>query len=77
MTNLIYIVSFHTADPRREALYGGDWGAYTKRERAEKEIRRLTALYNETIYGQEYEKGLYIYATDKGEWVIEPMLVDD
>lgn len=78
MTQLIYIVTFKTPSPITTDIYGGTWGAYTSLDKARNQIERWIRDYDEKLLDyNEQANGLHVYTTDKGKWIIEPMLLDD
>lgn len=78
MTQVIYIVTFKSANPRMNDIYGGVWGAYTTFNKATEKVENWIIEYKETILDyEEQANGLYMYFTDKGTWIIEPTPLDD
>ena len=78
MKQLIYIVTFKALTLQATNLYGGLWGAYTTFDKARNQIECWIEEYEEKLLDyKEQANGLHVYTTDKGQWIIEPTLLDD
>lgn len=73
MTQLIYTITFKAHILQATNLYGVLMGTYTSVEKARAQVEIWMEEYEEKLlYYKNPTNGVYIYTTDKGQWIIEP-----